>query len=256
MNDWRQEHGKVMSTFLGYLNYYSKDFILKGGTALFYCYDLDRFSEDIDLDGLSQDLDVIVQTFCGFNGYSYRIAKDTDTVKRYMIYYGNDSKPLKIEASFRRKSISDVEIKCINGIRTYDINTLCIMKSNAYSSRDKLRDLYDISFICNNYFDSLTPQTLSLLRSAIEFKGIEQFDFIVKDQPDDLINENKLAGDLLAMYDKLGLLYDDKERQIMESYDIGVRPERERPAPASMKEQLAAATEEAKRREELMTGPD
>lgn len=51
MKDWRPEHGKTIYSFLEYLNKRSDNFILKGGTALLTCYELDRFSEDIDLDG-------------------------------------------------------------------------------------------------------------------------------------------------------------------------------------------------------------
>lgn len=51
MSDWREQHGVVISLFLKYLNSQTDDFVLKGGTALMTCYKLDRFSEDIDLDG-------------------------------------------------------------------------------------------------------------------------------------------------------------------------------------------------------------
>ncbi len=215
MNNWRTEHGNVIQSFLKYLNKASNSFVLKGGTALLACYKLDRFSEDIDLDGKSKNIEDIVSGFCKSRSFSYRIAKDTDTVKRYMINYGNSGKPLKVEVSFRRREIGAEETSVINGILVYNLNELCIMKINAYTSRDKIRDLYDISFIYNNYFDRLTSQTVSLLRSAIEYKGIEQFDYIIKEQHDELIDENKLANDFLSMYDKLGLLYDKKEENIV-----------------------------------------
>jgi hypothetical protein len=51
MNDWRQAHGGTIRDFLSYLNEKSGGFILKGDTALSLCYQLDRFSEDIGLDG-------------------------------------------------------------------------------------------------------------------------------------------------------------------------------------------------------------
>jgi predicted nucleotidyltransferase component of viral defense system len=219
MRDWQIAHGKVIDAFLEYLNDKSNDFVLKGGTALLSCYNLDRFSEDIDLDGKSRNIEEIVNTFCKKSGYAYRIAKDTDTVKRYMINYGDNGRPLKIEVSYRRREIDAEEITKINGILVYNLNDLTVMKTNAYTSRDKIRDLYDVTFICNHYFDQLNPQTISLLRSAIEYKGIEQFDYIVKEQHDELIDEKKLAGDFLSMYDKLGLLYDRQEKQIIDSIE-------------------------------------
>jgi len=54
-----------------------------------------------------------------------------------------------------------------------------------------------------------------LLRSAFEHKGNEQFDYLVREQHDELINDKKLADDFLSMYDKLGLLYDENEKQIL-----------------------------------------
>ena len=116
MTDWRPEHSKTIYAFLDYLNQNSNDFILKGGTALLTCYKLDRFSEDIDLDGKNKGIEEIVKGFCDMSGFAYRIAKDTDTVKRYMVNYGNAGKPLKVEVSFRRKEIGTDETTRINGI--------------------------------------------------------------------------------------------------------------------------------------------
>ena len=41
-NNWRDEHYKVISEFLKYLNEKTDEFILKGGTSLLTCYNLDR----------------------------------------------------------------------------------------------------------------------------------------------------------------------------------------------------------------------
>lgn len=215
MNDWRQQHGETIFSFLKYLNEQSDKFVLKGGTALLACYGLDRFSEDIDLDGKDKNILAIVDSFCKISDFSYRVAKDTDTVKRYMINYGNICKPLKIEASFRRKEIGQEDTTKIKDIYVYNIEALCVMKANAYTSRDKIRDLYDLSFICNTFFDQLSPQVISLLRSAIEYKGIEQFDYIIREQKDELIDNSKLADDFLKMHDRLGLLYDESEHKLI-----------------------------------------
>ena len=217
MNDWRTQHGEVISAFTGFLNTKTDKFILKDGTALYLCYLLDRFSEDIDLDGREKGLISLVNSFCAENSYSYRVAKDTATVERCFINYGNAGKPLKIEASYRRAVIPAEETDIINGIRVYRIDPLCGMKINAYSGRDKIRDLYDLSFICNNYFDALSSQTVAILRGAVAYKGIEQFDYIVRTQPDEFIDNDKLAGDFLAMFNRLGLLLDDSERKLLEN---------------------------------------
>ena len=85
------------------------------------------------------------------------------------------------------------------------------MKANAYISRDRLRDLYDITFICNNYWEQLSDTVKLLLRETIRHKGIEQFDYLIHNQADELIDSDKLAENFLEMYDRLGLLADDKE---------------------------------------------
>ena len=217
MRDWRKQHGQAIAAFVKYLNAKGENFILKGGTALALCYRLDRFSEDIDLDGRVKGLTALVDSFCAESGYTYRVAKDTATVERCFINYGNDRRPLKIEASYRRIEIPAEETDTVNGIKVYKIEPLCVMKVNAYAGRDKIRDLYDLTFICNNYFDRLSRQTVALLRGAVEHKGIGQFDYIIKNQPDALIDSDKLAGDFLEMYDKLGLLLDENERELLEN---------------------------------------
>ena len=216
MENWKIQHESVINDFLEYINNVSDVFVLKGGTALMKCYGLDRFSEDIDLDATplqAAKLRDLMSDYSKNVGYSYRIAKDTETVQRYMLNYGGSKKPLKIETSFRRKVIREEDTVILKGIKTYDINVLSIMKSNAYSSRDKIRDLFDLAFICNNYYSNLTLAAVEVMRSAVEYKGIEQFDYIIREQSDELIDVDRLEDSFLRMYDKLGLLYTPNERE-------------------------------------------
>jgi predicted nucleotidyltransferase len=217
MNDWHTRHFEVVSDFLHFLNNKTDTFVLKGGTALLVGYQLDRFSEDIDLDGTVSQLPELVDAFCKQNKYSYKIAINTPTVQRCFINYGIEGKPLKIEVSFRRREINVSETSVINGVRIYTIDSLCIMKSNAYTERDKIRDLYDLAFICNHYFDMLPLSVVSVVRDAVGHKGLEQFDYIVRTQADDLIDVSKLSEDFLNMVDKLGLLYTETERMHIEN---------------------------------------
>ena len=228
MSNWQQPHGEVITAFLSELNQFSENFILKGGTALMACYGLDRFSEDIDLDGIglgsNKSIKNIVDRFCKKHDYTYRVAKDTETVKRYMLDYGAQGKPLKIEISFRRRSIQPQSYTKIEGVQVYTLDELCIMKAAAYSGRDKIRDLYDIAFICNNHFDDLSSATISLLQNALSHKGIEQFDYMIRTQVDELINNDKLAIDFLETFDKLGILFDEDERQIADAIQQTEKP--------------------------------
>ena len=87
------------------------------------------------------------------------------------------------------------------------------MKVNAYMGRDKLRDLYDVAFICSNYFDELQPVTKALLQNALMYKGMEHFDYIVNQEKDELIDENRLAESFLNMFDQFDLLYTEEEKE-------------------------------------------
>ena len=217
-SNWRDLHGKVIADFLTFLNKQTDSFVLKGGTALAQCYQLNRFSEDIDLDAEKENIIHHIQNFCKLNRYDYRIAKDTPTVKRAFINYGNTEKPLKIEVSYRNKRLPYGEIRNINGISVYSINRLAQMKSNAYNARDKIRDLFDLAFIVNNYYNELAPATLSIISDALQYKGLEQVDYVLATQHDELIDSNMLIESFLEMHDKLGLLYDDDEREIAKEY--------------------------------------
>ena len=75
-SNWRKEHGETIRDFLIYLNKHSNEYILKGDTSLMMCYNLDRFSEDIDLDCThSKQIKSIVDSYCEEKGYSYTMAE-------------------------------------------------------------------------------------------------------------------------------------------------------------------------------------
>jgi predicted nucleotidyltransferase component of viral defense system len=218
MKSWQYLHKDVMTNFLEFLNRVSKGYVLKGGTALLMCYGLDRFSEDIDLDGTDRDFFDLIERFCTQYGYEYRNAKDTASVKRAMVYYSGKEKPLKIEVSYRKAVIDTDETRIVSGILVYDINTIAVMKANAYSGRDKIRDLYDVVFIFREYGNKLDRMVLKLLRGAVEYKGIEQFDYVISEQKDDLIDSDKLCNDFLDMCSSLDLFVEAANPNRHEAY--------------------------------------
>ena len=153
MDQWKIKHKKIIDDFLRFLNRDNDRYILKGGTSLMECYNMDRFSEDIGLNGIldqketsGDDIIEKIAAYTEMNGFGYRVAKNTDTVKRCFIHYGGE-KPLKVETSFRDQSVSRENITRINGILVYKIDPLMMQKCLAYQQRDKIRDLYDVSFI-------------------------------------------------------------------------------------------------------------
>jgi len=112
--------------------------------------------------------------------------------------------------------IPESNITIINGIKTYSIDTLCCKKVSAYLGRDRIRDLYDMVSICNKYYDQLSLQTIGFLRNALEYKGVTYFDYVTKTQSDKLIDAGKLADSFLDAYDKLGLLLEKEELEVIE----------------------------------------
>lgn len=211
MKAWQENHKKVIKDFLLNLNEETNAFILKEGTSLMMCYELDRFSEDIDFDCTNQRMHGFIQRYASDNDFTYRIAKETPTVHRFLLNYGNEEKKLKIEISYRNKKLNSEYITKIKGINVYTIDRICQQKAMAYQGRDKIRDLYDLSFICNKYFKELSELTKGMLRDALSYKGFEHFDYVTSTQEDPLINKDRLAESYLEMFDKLDLLYTKDE---------------------------------------------
>jgi predicted nucleotidyltransferase component of viral defense system len=145
----REKHANIISDFLIFLNKVTDKFVLKGGTALAKCYNLDRF-EDIDLDSEKGNITSIVKNYCKSKNFTYCEKKNTSYGQRFMIDYKVDRQLLKVEVRLNEKINKDDVCK-INGIIVYKINRLTLMKLQAYDSRDKIRDMYDIAFIINNY---------------------------------------------------------------------------------------------------------
>lgn len=115
---------------------------------------------------------------------------------------------MKVELSRRVREIDPQSLTTRNGIRTYTIDRLCDLKISAYASRDRIRDLYDICFIWDNYRQDLTQPTINMLRNTIAYRGLDEFDYLVSTQEDKLIDARSrqtLSDRFLKMYDQLGL---------------------------------------------------
>lgn len=216
----RQLHYQVMYNLLMYINSLTDDFVLKGGTALLMCYNLSRFSEDIDFNSTNKNIEKYIDEYCRKNNFNFVLSKDTNTTKRFKIHYCNDERYLKVEVSYRNKYIDKQKVCKINGITVYNINELAIQKTSAYNQRDKIRDLFDICFICNNYWNELSQDTKSMIENAVEYKGIEQYDYITRDQSDELIDNEMLLVDFLKICDKFGLINDEERLMEQKKFDF------------------------------------
>ncbi len=205
------ERQKAIDSFLHFINSDGKNpFILKGSTALAQCYQLDRLTEDIYFDAEADtDHNMLLdkaQEFCDEFGFLFRVDEDTLTTQRTFINYKSGSTPLKVEVSYRRKSIPQDSITCINDIRVYDINELAALAAIAYGNQNKIQDLYDLLFICTRYIDDLTSTTKNAVCRALEYKDLDQFDYLVRTQNDPLIDKAKLEAMFVKTFDAVGLV--------------------------------------------------
>lgn len=188
----------------------NQPFVLKGGTALMRNHGLDRVSEDVDLDGVQGEdggeiFDLVAAFAAAKGGRSYP-KKDTPTTKRVMFEYREDADPIKVEVSYRPVGFQGDE----EDGNVYTVDELCRMKCSASSQRTKLRDMYDLAFICVNHYDSLSTSTKRELFEVFRHKGIEHVEASVKtaietDSIDLLIDIGKLDSLVFDALEMLGL---------------------------------------------------
>jgi predicted nucleotidyltransferase component of viral defense system len=124
--------------------------VIHGGTAIWRCYDGNRFSEDVDvyiernqgkLDSLFANLQQL--------GFTVKKKKTTDNSLYSNLEY--EGTQVRFEALFKKAKgiLKEYEKADSNLITIYTLSaeTLIVEKVNAYSKRRKIRDLYDIFFL-------------------------------------------------------------------------------------------------------------
>lgn len=110
----------------------------------------------------------------------------------------------KVEISYRNMLISSDSYIEINGIQVYTMNRLAQLKAAAYLSRDRIRDLYDLCYICNQYLSYLKESTINQVKDAFSYKGFDNFDYITRNESDPFIDKEHLADSYLKAFDRLG----------------------------------------------------
>ncbi len=186
--DHQKERIEIIKQVLAALN---DNFVLKGGTALSLFYGLNRYSEDIDLDAKSNNMNVakLLKSNLKFKDYNISIKKDTDTVFRAMLDYGGKSHlgnyPLKIEVSNRNKAFLQQGILTytnIDGVNVYNISELIDMKISAFNGRDKVRDLYDLNFLIDKYPEHFDFKQLWQINERITYCGADELNILLTDE--------------------------------------------------------------------------
>lgn len=181
LKNWQIERLEI---FKKILNKIGDNFVLKGGTALLLYYELDRFSEDIDLDAFSDNMNIYNKI--KENNWEINVKKNTDTVYRIMLDYGakndNGSYPLKIEISSRNKNLlnsKSLKYSNINGVNVYNLDEILKMKLVAFGNRDKIRDFYDLSFFLEKEPNCFSNEMLKDLKAKMEYKNLDELAFLL-----------------------------------------------------------------------------
>ncbi len=185
-----------------------KPLIFKGGSALMFFYGLDRFSEDLDFDcNYKLSASSIIKSLQAIGNVNLK--KDTETVKRMMVSPHRENFKVKVEISLRnyKPILSSKEIGA--SLRVYDINDLFQQKINAFVGRHTARDLYDIGFIVEKYYDFLLPGLKKSLFNVFSSKD-EIYDLIPMYAEifteDDILTDSDLLKSvtrLMTFYEKM-----------------------------------------------------
>ena len=84
--------------------------------------------------------------------------------------------------------------------------------------------MYDVCYIVNNYYDELSYEAKENAYTAIYEKGLDQFDYLVETQKDDLpdISEEDLLTSFLTTCEKLGVITDEIKQEVnLDEIDVG-----------------------------------
>jgi len=198
LENYQSERVKLMKEILPL---FGENFILKGGTALSLFYGLNRYSEDLDFDCISSNMDFInrLKYHKEFKNWNINIKKKTDTVFRAMIDYGATSHygsyPLKIEVSSRNKELlrsGGLKLTYFDEVLVYHIDELIVMKAVAFNGRDKIRDLFDLNFLLDKYPNHFDKNTLFSISQKLDYNDCDELNLLLQDE----IKKHKLVSNI------------------------------------------------------------
>jgi len=124
--------------------------VIHGGTAIWRCYNGNRFSEDVDV-YISKDNESIKRFLSSLENKGFKIIKKR--IKGNSIYseFIFNGAILRFEATFQtKKSIFkryETSESSFNNVFTLTSEDLAVEKIDTYLKRRKIRDLYDIYFL-------------------------------------------------------------------------------------------------------------
>jgi len=138
--------------------------VFKGGTALYKCYGIDRFSEDLDFSGTLDKGDAIVSALDAFGAHTERSTEEISagaiiTLKINGILYRGDARSqckLQLHVNYKSSVILKPNRARIFSlypdipsfvIRTMQEKEILAEKVRALLTRDRARDMYDLWFL-------------------------------------------------------------------------------------------------------------
>lgn len=157
----KQTHRNIMLNILLKISadpILARNLVFKWWTALYFLYNLDRFSTDLDFDLVDQSLDKIILEKIWKILKQLWVVKDL-RIKRYTIFwllsYWSIDHNVKIEINLREvtwkhKFINFLWIE----LNVMNLEDMCSNKLIALTDRSRLanRDIYDIHFMLSNWF--------------------------------------------------------------------------------------------------------
>ncbi|MDD9899200.1 MAG: nucleotidyl transferase AbiEii/AbiGii toxin family protein [Candidatus Melainabacteria bacterium] len=177
----------------------------KGGTALYFFYDLNRFSVDLDFDLL--DLDAAEQVYDTLSRILVKHGELKSSLNKrnsiqFLLSYDSCSQNIKVDI-FKRNFGSSYEIQYALGLsmNVMKIEDMFAHKLIALTDRAKpaVRDMYDLYFMFNQRLDF--NQDIIKLRS-----GLTAIDYLAK--AIELVEQVKLTNIL----SDIGDLLDEKQK--------------------------------------------
>ncbi len=148
-----KEIAYAQDIIVGELYKFFSNAVIHGGTAIWRCYNGNRFSEDVDV-YINRDLSKIEEFFKSLEAKGLKIIKKR--VKENSIYseFEFNNIRTRFEATFQNKKpffkkYETSESFFIN-VYTLSPEDLVIEKVETYLKRRKIRDLYDIFFLISH----------------------------------------------------------------------------------------------------------
>jgi predicted nucleotidyltransferase component of viral defense system len=177
----------------------------KGGTLAYFCFGLDRFSTDVDLDLLDHTKEqFVIQKMRDLLPLNGEIKNETlgNLLHRRMFRYDQRSMNIKVELNKRKLTDNDYEIQIIENtsIRCMTRETSVSHKLLALSERFYNRDLYDVHFFFKNKF----PFKESIIQDRSGTSSKELIHKLLPELPKHFTENSVLAG--------LGEVLTDKQK--------------------------------------------